>query len=125
MKDIQVLMEARGREVLVRAWQWPETREMLRARLSPSPAHPRAAMELLEALARWQGVPVHAAVVAGGQAGYWLGRAFPDLVEPEPTALVQVSFVDGRPARAGVVVRGPVPVRDEPELPFAVAGGRR
>lgn len=125
MNEIQVVLEARKREVLVRAWQWPDPKEVLRAHLSASPSHPRAAMELLEAVARWQGRPVHAAVVAGGQDGCWLERVFPDLVEPEPTALVQVSFVDRRPARAGVVVRVPVPGMREPELPFSVVGGRR
>jgi len=80
MNEIQVVMEARKREILGRAWQWPDPREVLRAQLSPWPSHPRAAVELLEAVARWQGRPVHAAVVAGGQDGCWLGRVFPDLL---------------------------------------------
>lgn len=125
MNEIQVVLEARSQEVVVRAWQWPDPKEVLRASLSASPSHPRAALELLEAVARWQGRPVHAAAVAGGRDGCCLLRVFPDFIEPAPTALVQVSFVDRRPARAGVLVREPAPAVQGPEEPVALVGGRR
>ena len=127
MNEIQAVMEVRKREVLIRAWEWPEPREVLRAYLETSPSHPRAPLELLEALARWQGRRVRAAVVVGRPDGSCLGRLFPDLFEPEPTALVHVSFVEHRPCGAGVGCRPPAPsawsVR-QAELPFAAGGGR-
>ena len=127
MNEIQAVLEVRKREVLIRAWQWPEPREVLRAYLTTSPSHPRAPMELLEALARWQGRQVRAAVVVGRADGSCLGRLFPDLFEPEPTALVDVSFVEHRPCGAGVGWRPPAPSRwatRQAELPFATGGGR-
>ena len=102
MKEIQAVLEVRKREVLIRAWEWPESREVLRAYLKSSPSHAGAVMELLEALARWQGSPVRAAVVVSRRDGSCLSRLFPDLFEPEPTALVEVSFVEHRPCGGGV-----------------------
>jgi len=127
MHEIQAVLEVRKREVLIRAWEWPEPRELLRAYLTTSPSHLRAPMELLEALARWQGRRVRAAVVVGRQDGSCLSRLFPDLFEPEPTALVDVSFVEHRPCGAGAGWRPPAPSRGsvcQAELPFATGGGR-
>jgi hypothetical protein len=42
---------------------------ILKARLSPEPAHPRALSTLLEALALWQGERVHAALAADESVG--------------------------------------------------------
>lgn len=42
---------------------------ILKARLSPQPAHPRALSTLLEAVALWQGTQVHAALCAGERDG--------------------------------------------------------
>jgi hypothetical protein len=42
---------------------------ILKARLSPRPAHPRAMATLLEAVALWQGVPVRAALSADSPDG--------------------------------------------------------
>jgi hypothetical protein len=127
MDEIQAVLEVRKREVFIRAWEWPGSMEVLRAYLRSTPSHPRAPVELLEALARWQGRRVHAAVVVGRSDGCSLGRLFPDLFEPEPTALVEVSFVPYRPAGAGVGCRPPIPsawaVR-QAELPFPTGGGR-
>ena len=127
MNEIQLVMEVRKREVLIRAWTWPEPGEVFRAYLTTSPSHPRAPMELLEALARWQGRRVRAAVVVGRQDGSCLSRLFPDLFEPEPTALVDVSFVEHRPCGAGAGCCPPRPsawaVR-QAELPFTTGGAR-
>ena len=127
MNEIQLVMEVRKREVLIRAWEWPQPREVLRAYLTTSPSHPRAPLELLEALARWQGRRVRAAVVVGRPDGSCLGRLFPDLFEPEPTALVDVSFVEHRPCGAGAGWRPPMPsawaVR-QAEQPLATGGAR-
>jgi hypothetical protein len=42
---------------------------ILKARLSPSPSHPRALPTLLEAVALWQGQKVHAALAAAERDG--------------------------------------------------------
>jgi hypothetical protein len=42
---------------------------ILKARLSPSPAHPRAMATLLEAVALWQGTHVRAVLAAGERDG--------------------------------------------------------
>jgi len=42
---------------------------ILKARLSPSPSHPRALATLLEAVALWQGTKVHAALCAAERGG--------------------------------------------------------
>ncbi len=97
MNDIQLVMEVKKRDVLLRAWEWPEPGEILRACLKTTPSHPRAPLEFLEALSRWQGQQVHAAVVVGREDGSSLNRLFPDLFEPEPTAMVRVSFIKQRP----------------------------
>ena len=127
MNEIQAVMEVRKREVLIRAWQWPEPHEVFRAYLTTSPSDPRAPLELLEVLARWQGRRVRAAVVVGRPDGSCLGRLFPDLFEPEPTALVDVSFVEQRPCGAGAGWRPPRPsvwaVR-KAELPLSAGGAR-
>lgn len=109
MKEIQAVLEVRKREVLIRAWEWPESREVLRAYLKSSPSQAGAVMELLEALARWQGCLVRAAVVVSRRDGSCLSRLFPDLFEPEPTALVDVSFVGHRPCGGGVGFYPPAP----------------
>jgi hypothetical protein len=40
----------------------PSARSRLRARLPPSPDHPRAVLSLMEAMALWSGAPLHAVV---------------------------------------------------------------
>jgi len=102
MKEIQAVLEVRKREVLIRAWEWPEPREVFRAYLTTSPSQGSAPMELLDALARWQGARVRAAVVVSRRDGSCLSQLFPGLFEPEPTALVDVSFVEHRPCGGGV-----------------------
>ncbi len=126
MNEILAVMEGRKRGVLVRAWQWPEPMEVFRAYLTTSPSHPRAPMELLEAVARWQGRRVHAALVVGRPDGSCLNRLFSDLFEPEPTAQVEVSFVEHRPYGARVGCAPPNPsTRSVPraEMSFAVGVG--
>jgi len=127
MNDIQLVMEVKKRHVLIRAWEWPEPGEILRANLTTSPSHPRAPLEFLEALSRWQGQQVHAAVVVGREDGSCLGRLFPDLFEPAPTAQVRVSFVDHRPCGHGGGHRPPGPspwsIR-QADLPSRSGGGR-
>ena len=76
-------------------------RTLLKARLSPSPSSRQALPTLLEAIALWQGRPVHAALVAdpsGASSGTSLSRAcLPDF----ETALYTLEYVDAlrRPRR--------------------------
>ncbi len=58
---------------------------------------------------QWQGCRVRAAVVVSRRDGSCLSRLFPDLFEPEPTALVDVSFVEHRPCGGGVGFYPPAP----------------
>ena len=52
---------------------------LLKAKLSPGPAHPRAAQWLMEAIALWEGAPVHG-VISADAAGASCARRFWDAV---------------------------------------------
>lgn len=95
METIQAELERRGRFIVVRVRSWPDRRDLLRARLAPNPQHPRAVQELLEAIARWEGRTVHAAVTVDESACSGLLGVFPDLL-PEASPLVVYDFVDRR-----------------------------
>ena len=71
---------------------------LLKARLSPGPAHPRAAQWLMEAVALWEGSPVRAVISADGSAGGY-GSRFWDAVGMDfGGALYRLDQV-GRPSR--------------------------
>ena len=63
MQSIWVAVHPRPEGTRILATLGPQ-QTLLRARLCPSPSHPRALPWLLEALALWQGVQVRAALVA-------------------------------------------------------------
>lgn len=50
---------------------------LLRAELAPEPSHPRAAQWLIEALALWQGSPIHAVLVAEDPGAIYVSRLYP------------------------------------------------
>ncbi len=52
---------------------------LLKAKLSPGPAHPRAAQWLMEAIALWEGAPVRG-VISADVAGATYARRFWDAV---------------------------------------------
>lgn len=62
---VVVSMSSSGARVLATLQDSQERETILKARLSPSPSHPRALQWLLESLALWQGVPVRAVLAAG------------------------------------------------------------
>ena len=67
---------------------------LLKARLSPTPRHPRALATMLEALALWQGVPVRA-VLAVGDDRPWCDMGqyhvdFPDFGDRTPLYSLEV-----------------------------------
>lgn len=67
---------------------------LMKARLAPTPKHPRALATMLEALAMWQGVPVRAVLAVGANetscdmGSYRVG--FPDFGEQTPLYSLEV-----------------------------------
>ena len=47
---------------------------LLKAKLSPGPAHPRAAQWLMEAIALWEGAPVRGVISADGAGASYASR---------------------------------------------------
>jgi hypothetical protein len=91
MQSLWVGIDSRPHETRILATAGPVT-TVLKARLLPSVAHPRAVPTLLEALALWQGVPVRAALVVDDVDGSsatrlgldsWAGLGAPPLYEVE------------------------------------------
>jgi hypothetical protein len=68
MSMVHVGISSSANEIRVLALSRPNE-PILKARLSPTPSHPRAMATLLEALALWEGHRVHAALCAGSKAG--------------------------------------------------------
>lgn len=68
MSDIWMGIAPEARATRVIAMAGP-SETILKARLLPSPAHPRALPSLLEAVAMWQGARVRAALCAGDKDG--------------------------------------------------------
>jgi hypothetical protein len=66
--------------------------DVLKAKLSATPSHPRALVTLCEGLALWQGTPLRVAVSADDDARDYFERIFyaGDLVEPQsPLVLLE------------------------------------
>ena len=91
MQSLWVGIDSRRHETRILATSGPLA-TVLKARLLPSVAHPRAVPTLLEALALWQGTPVRAALVVDDADGSsatrlgldaWAGVAGPPLYEVE------------------------------------------
>jgi len=118
MERILAKLELWGSCIRVRVWTWPDQQDLLRARLGASPRHGRAALELLESVARWEGRTVHAAVVVDESALSIPSGVFPDLL-PETSPLVERDYVAHRALlyreRSALHLRGHG--RDEPRLP--------
>ena len=68
MRPLWIAIDSKSDETRVLATAGPRE-TVLKARLSPTPQHPRAVLALLEALAMWEGLPVRAAVVVDGADG--------------------------------------------------------
>lgn len=76
------------------------TETILKARLPAIVHHPRAVPTLLEALALWTGVKVHAAIIAGGEGASSATRLKLDwLIEGTGDPHYRLEFVDGRKRR--------------------------
>jgi hypothetical protein len=66
---------------------------ILKAQLSPAPAHPRALPTLLEAVALWQGEKVHAALVAAERDGVSDSSLYRDAFALEGEPLYALEWV--------------------------------
>jgi len=99
---------------------------LMKARLSPEPAHPRAAQWLIEAVALWQGGPVRAALCAGASARTYVTRLYPEWFADFGNALYQLEVVEGRRARRvhrdAIALAGEF--RDLRQLSLEMAGAR-
>jgi len=132
METIQAKVKLRGNRVRVRVWNWPDRLDLLRARLCTSPQRPSAAMDLQEAVARWEGRTVHAALVADESAYSYRGGPLFDLL-PETPPVVHCDCVARRSRHGrdrGVLdFRGlgrdevPLVSTVEPSLPFPACRG--
>jgi len=99
---------------------------VLKARLLPAPAHPRAVQWLLEAVALWQGETVRAALCAGAPGRSCATNLYPEWFADFGNALYSLELVEGRRGRR--VHRDAVGLggefRDLRQLSFEMAGVR-
>lgn len=72
---------------------------ILKARLSPSPAHPRAMATLLEAVALWQGTQVRAALCAAEKDGASDSSLYREAFNDGGGPLYTLDWVPARRAR--------------------------
>jgi len=69
--------------------------DLLKARLSTEPSHPRALLTLLEGASLWAGTPLCAAICAeSSRARSLVGNLFGGEVWPPESALVRFDFVE-------------------------------
>src|SRR5678815_103322 len=95
MRPLWIAIDSRSDETRVLATAGPRE-TVLKARLSPTPQHPRAVVALLEALAMWEGTMARAVVVVDDRDGSSATRLKLDSMADffgEP--LYQLQFVNG------------------------------
>lgn len=73
---------------------------LLSAKLSSDPSHPRALQWLLEAMALWQGSPLHAVIAADESLDSYVTKHFPAWWGDFGGVLYTLDFVDKRSVRA-------------------------
>jgi hypothetical protein len=89
---IWMSIEPRGTETRLML-SLPGERPVLRARLSSSPAHPRALITLLESMSLWHGCPLHAAVDADAEDVRRYPEKWALLLGDAPEIAVRVEWV--------------------------------
>lgn len=98
-RSLWVAIDSKCDETRVLATAGPQE-TVLKARLSATAQHPRAVPALLEALAMWEGMPVHAVVVAGDRDGSSATRLKLDFLDDfAGQPLYKLEFVDGHRRR--------------------------
>lgn len=116
MRSLWVAIDSRCHETRVLATAGPRE-TVLKARLSATAHHPRAVPALLEALAMWEGMPVRAAVVAGGKDASSATRLKLDwLADFVGEPLYKLEFVDGHRRRHRDSLGGLGPFHDLRQL---------
>lgn len=100
MSETKMVIEPRmaSTRIEARSMTAPRTR-LLSAELLAQPSHPRAVQWLIEAIALWQGSPVHAALVAREQDATYVTRLYPDWFTDFGSALYTLEVVDERDGR--------------------------
>lgn len=100
MSETRMVIEPRmhSTRVEVRSTASPRTK-LLSAELLAQPSHPRAVQWLIEAVALWQGSPVHAALVAREPDATYVTRLYPDWFTDFGSALYTLKLVDERDGR--------------------------
>lgn len=116
MCPLWVAIDSKSDETRVLATAGPRE-TVLKARLSPTPQHPRAVVALLEALAMWQGTMARAVVVVDDRDGSSATRLKLDSMADffgEP--LYQLQFVNGHKRHHRDRVDGVGPFHDLRQL---------
>jgi hypothetical protein len=100
MHSLWAAIDSRCNETRVLAMSGPKE-TVLKARLSATAQHRLALPSLLEALALWQGIPVHAVVVADAPDGSALARLKLDhmLADVDESPLFKLELVRGHKRR--------------------------
>jgi hypothetical protein len=103
-----------------------ESETVLKARLSPTPSHPRAVQWLLEAMALWQGTVVRAALCAGRPGRSYVTGLYPDWFADFGNALYTLELCEARrPGRRHQdAVGGMGDFRDLRQLSLDMGGAR-
>lgn len=99
MRSLWVAIDSRTDETRILVTAGPKE-TVLKARLSSTAQHPRAVPALLEALAMWHGMPVHAVVVVDDREGSSATRLkLGWLADFAGEPMYTLKFVDGRKRR--------------------------
>jgi hypothetical protein len=95
MRPLWVAIDSKSDETRVLVTAGPRE-TVLKARLSPTPQHPRAVVALLEALAMWEGTMARAVVVVDDRDGSSATRLkLGDMADLFGEPLYQLQFVPG------------------------------
>ena len=98
MSNLSIGISPGPRDTRVLAMTGPSD-TILKARLLRQPAHPRALPTLLEAIALWQGVQVHAALCAADRDGVSDSSLYRDVFADFGGPLYTLDWVVGRRPR--------------------------
>jgi hypothetical protein len=116
MRPLWIAIDSRPDETRVLATAGPRE-TVLKARLSPTPQHPRAVLALLEALAMWEGTMARAVVVVDERDSSSATRLKLDwMADFHGEPLYQLQFVNGHKRRHRDRVDGFGPFHDLRQL---------
>lgn len=118
MRPLWVAIDSRSDETRVLATAGPRE-TVLKARLSPTPQHPRAVVALLEALAMWEGTMARAVVVVDDREGSGSSATrlkLDDFADLFGEPLYQLRFVHGHKRHHRDRVNGFGPFHDLRQL---------